>query len=88
MKSKSPKAVAPLSLRISPELHQKLEECAEKTKIKKYSLAIVAIEAAVEAIERNGYRIVMPIEFDVKQVAVSRETPENSTGQKVGKKAA
>lgn len=39
--------------------------------MKKHTLAQDAIEAAVEAIERNGYKIVVPIEFEVKHVAVS-----------------
>lgn len=68
VKKQKPTAPAPLSLRLSPELHDRLEEAAERTKIKKYNLALLAIEAAVEAIERNNYRIVMPIEFDVTHV--------------------
>lgn len=31
----------------------------------------MAIEAAVEAIEKNGYRLVVPIEFSVTRVAAT-----------------
>jgi hypothetical protein len=54
----------PLSLRFSPELEARLEECAKRLNIKKATLAQMAIQAAVEAIEKNGYRIVMPIQFE------------------------
>jgi CRISPR/Cas system-associated endoribonuclease Cas2 len=66
-----------LTLRIDPELHQRLEQCAERTHIKKYTLAILAVTAAVEAIEKNQYRLVVPIQFDVARV------PMEKTGTKV-----
>ena len=53
----------PMSLRLSPELHQRLEDCAARLKIKRHTLAQNAIEAAVEAIERNGYRLSLPMQF-------------------------
>ena len=52
-----------MSLRLPPELHQRLEECAARLKIKKHTLAQNAIEAAIEAIERNGYRMSLPMQF-------------------------
>ena len=52
-----------MSLRLPPELHQRLEECAARLKIKRHTLAQNAIEAAIEAIERNGYRMSLPIQF-------------------------
>ena len=52
-----------MSLRLSPELHQRLEECAARLKIKRHTLAQNAIEAAIEAIERNGYRLSLPMQF-------------------------
>ena len=53
----------PMSLRLSPELHQRLEECAARLKIKRHTLAQNAIEAAIEAIERNGFRLSLPMRF-------------------------
>lgn len=62
------KKTVPFSLRLSPELTARLEECAGRLRLKKHSLAQAAIEAAIEAIEANGYRLVVPIEFKVGQV--------------------
>src|SRR5262245_25702528 len=53
----------PMSLRLPPELLQRLEECASRLKIKRHTLAQNAIEAAIEAIERNGYRLSLPMQF-------------------------
>src|SRR6266446_7332974 len=53
----------PMSLRLPPELHQRLEECATRLKIKRHTLAQNAIEAAIEAIERNSYRLSLPMQF-------------------------
>lgn len=76
------KPKVPLSLRFAPELERRLEDCAVRLKIKKHTLAQMAIEAAVEAIEKNGYRIVMPIQFDATHTAVkrSKEQAEFETG--------
>ena len=63
----------PLSLRLEPEVHARLEECAKRTKLKKYALALMAIEAAVEAVERNNYKLVVPIEFEVTHEAVPKK---------------
>lgn len=52
-----------MSLRLPPEMHQRLEECAARLKIKRHTLAQNAIEAAIEAIERNGYRLSLPMQF-------------------------
>src|SRR2546425_9430939 len=57
------KNIYPMSLRLAPELHQRLDECAARLKIKRHTLAQNAIEAAVEAIERNGYRLSLPMQF-------------------------
>src|SRR5213596_1353852 len=59
-----PKATYPMSLRLPPELHQRLEECAARLKIKRHTLAQNAIEAAIEAIEKNGYRLSLPMQFE------------------------
>lgn len=72
------KETTPLSLKLEPEVHQRLEECARLTRIKKYSLVLMAIEAAVEAIERNGYKLVVPIEFDVTHEAVQKKSSRSS----------
>lgn len=53
---------------MEPALHQRLEECARQLRLKKYTLGLLAIEAAVEAIEKNNYKLVVPIQFDVAQV--------------------
>ena len=53
----------PMSLRLSPELHQRLEECAARLKIKRHALAQNAIEAVIEAIEENGYRLSLPMQL-------------------------
>lgn len=73
----APKTV-PMSLRLTPELNERLEKCAERTKQKKHSLAQEAIEAVVDAIERNGYRLAIPIEFEVTHLVIGRE------GEKAG----
>ena len=57
------KDLYPMSLRLSPELHKRLEECAARLKIKRHTLAQNAIEAAIEAIEKNGYRLSLPMQF-------------------------
>jgi len=70
------KRTAPLSVRLSPELNTRLEECAEKLRMKKHTLAQEAIEAAVDAIEANGYKLVVPIQFEITSVPVpSAERP-------------
>ena len=71
----SQKRTTPLSVRLSPALDARLKECAERLRYKKHALAQDAIEAAVEAIEKNGYRLVVPIQFDVTHVAAPKETP-------------
>ena len=53
----------PMSIRLSPELHQRLEVCAARLKIKRHALAQNAIEAAIEAIEQNGYRLSLPMKL-------------------------
>src|SRR5437016_11823207 len=61
--SPMPKDTYPMSLRLPPELHQRLAECAARLKIKRHTLAQNAIETAIEAIEKNGYRLSLPIRF-------------------------
>src|SRR5258706_1280361 len=61
--SAMPKDTYPMSLRLPPELHQRLDECAARLKIKRHTLAQNAIEAAIAAIERNGCRPTLPMQF-------------------------
>lgn len=68
----SDKKTVPMSLRLSLELDARLKECAARLRQKKHSLAQEAIEAAVEAIEKNGYRLVVPIEFEVVRVPIEK----------------
>jgi hypothetical protein len=58
----------PLSLRLSPELKNRLEETAEKLGLKPHALAQLAVQAAVEAIEQNQNMLVLPVRFaaDIK----------------------
>lgn len=75
-----------MSLRLSEELYDRLEECARRLKVKKHALAQDAIEAAVEAIEKHG-GLVIPIKFDVSQVPIANpglkpNSPSAGTVQK------
>jgi predicted DNA-binding protein len=55
----------PLAVRLDSPTEKRLTTCAERVKQSKHHLMIAAIEAAVDAIERNDYRIVVPIAFAV-----------------------
>lgn len=72
------KSNSPLVFRLEPELHARLQKCAQETRLKKYALAIMAIQAAVEAVEKNGYRLVVPIEFEVTQVPTQKSGAKTS----------
>jgi hypothetical protein len=67
------KQKAPLSLRLDAETEERLELVAEKTGIKKHTLAQMAVEAAINAIEANGFEIVLPIKFDVTRIPTARD---------------
>lgn len=79
------KAKAPLVFRLDPELHERLEQCSRRVRLKKYQLAILAMEAAVEAIEANDFRLVVPIEFRVSQVPArdTRKPTDKEVGEAV-----
>ncbi len=68
-----------LALRISTELNARVEKCAHKLRLKKHALAQAAVEAAVEAIERNDYQLVVPIQFEVTHVAVEKTGSKTSS---------
>lgn len=55
----------PVSFRFSKEMRQRLKECSERTGIAERTIAQLAIQAAVDAIEQNDYRLVVPITFEV-----------------------
>jgi hypothetical protein len=46
-------------------LNQRLEDCAAALRMKKHTLAQEAIEAAVDAIEKNDFKLVVPVQFEV-----------------------
>jgi hypothetical protein len=96
-----PKRQSPLSIRLTAETTERLELAAEETGISKHALAQMAVEAAIRAIAENGYKIVLPIKFDVTHVPQPRSYPahrpqqmimeerereENGTKSKKGKK--
>jgi len=61
-----------MSLRLTSDIEQRLEACAGQVKLSKNALAQAAIEAAVEAIEKNGGKLVLPLEFAVTHEAVPK----------------
>jgi hypothetical protein len=63
------KREAPLSLRISPEINQRLEDAAKKLGISKHGLAALCVEAGVIAVEKND-GLVLPLEFEVTRIPV------------------
>lgn len=67
------KEKTPLSLRLETALQDRLDACSERTKLKKYSLVLMAIEAAVEAIEQNDYQLVVPIKFGVAKIPLQKK---------------
>jgi predicted DNA-binding protein len=60
----------PISLRLSDEMESRLERCVERTGMKKQTLAQAAITAAVEAIEKNDFKLVLPVKFEVTHIAI------------------
>lgn len=84
--SKQEKKGAPFSIRLTPDVEDRLTKSAEKVKLSKASLAQAAIEAAVEAIEANGGCIVLPLAFTTTHEAVAKPTPkqEAPTVKKTG----
>lgn len=68
--------------RIDSDLDARLDVCGQKIGIPKSRLAESAILAAVTAIEHNGYKVVMPIEFEIKCIAVANPFPGTVTSKK------
>jgi predicted DNA-binding protein len=65
-----------LAVNVPAELHARLEAVAEKTGLPKNAIARFAVEAAVKAAEEHGYKIVLPMEFEVASIPVSRKTAQ------------
>jgi hypothetical protein len=59
-----------MSVRLTEEDERRLEETAKLVRLSKHGLAELAIRAAVEAIEANGGKIVLPLEFTTTHAAV------------------
>lgn len=70
------KQESPVTFRIEPELHQRLEECSKRLRIKKYTLALLALEAAIDAVEKNDYHIALPIQFEVTHLVTKKESTD------------
>jgi hypothetical protein len=64
------KLKSPLVFKLEKELNQRLETCAERLRLKKYTLGIMAIQAAIEAIEKNDYRLTLPVTFRVEDIPI------------------
>jgi predicted DNA-binding protein len=71
------KEKVPMSLRFPEGLERRLEECAARLQVRKHTLAQQAIEAAVQAIEQNDFRLVVPVayRFEVTHVPTARSYP-------------
>lgn len=66
------KEKTPVSIKLDPDLHQRLEAGAERTRIRKYALMIMAMEALVEALEKNDWKLVVPVKFEVTHIPRAR----------------
>lgn len=58
----------PISLRLTPEMDDRLKAIAEKLRIPKQRLAQIAVEAAIEAAEEHG-ALVLPVKFTRREPA-------------------
>lgn len=67
-----------LSFRLNDDVRKQLQVCSDKTGLPERTIAQMAITAAVAAAEKAGYRLVIPIEFDVKHVALPNPKPSTS----------
>lgn len=61
-----------LSVRLPDDLESRLNKCAEKLDLSKNDIARHAIRAGIEAIEKNGYKIQLPLEMAVAGTVESR----------------
>jgi len=75
-----PNTTDPVSLRLPSELHVRLQAAADKLGLPKHTLCQEAIKAAVLAIEEASGRLVLPIEFVVKNRPAPRKRTNTSKG--------
>ena len=76
MRKKKPVKSVVISFKVTQALSDRVDECADRTGQSRAGLAEMAIEAAVNAIEANNFRLVVPIEFDVRHIPVMLRPPE------------
>jgi predicted DNA-binding protein len=69
----------PMSLRLDDDVEERLEECSKRLKMRKHTLAQAALEAGIEAIEKNGYKLVFPLEFEVKHIAIPNPKSDSTS---------
>lgn len=62
----------PVSLRLDPKLHLRLQAAADLIDLPKHSLCQAAIEAVVSAIEAHK-GLVLPVEFIVRRVPATKK---------------
>lgn len=79
MPDDSGKKTERVSLALEGGFKKRLATCAKRTKLKPHSLAQAAIEAAVDAIERADYRLVVPIELHVAYVPIPNPSAPKGT---------
>jgi hypothetical protein len=68
-----PSGDAVFSVRLPDDLDQRLRKCASEFDLSKNDIARHAIRAALDAIERSGYRIPWPMKMHVEGDASSPE---------------
>ena len=66
-------------VRLTEEQHSKLEEIAGKTSQDPAKLCRLAIEALFLHYERNGNRLILPLDFS-ETVQVARSAPKSGAG--------
>lgn len=71
-----------MSVRLTEEIDERLTKTSEQVNLSRHALAEMAIRSAVEAIERQGGRLVLPLEFTTTHEAVAKPAaPTVKTGQ-------
>lgn len=80
------KQMAPLSIRLEPEMKARLEDAAGRIGISPHGLAQLAVEAGIEAVEAEGGTLALPIRFQTthKVVAKTTETKGDALPSKTG----
>ena len=65
------KKTARVSIATGKSVVERLATCADRTRLPQSLIAEGAIQAIVEAIEKHGYRVVFPVQFNVAYVPVA-----------------